>query len=59
MFYQSYFTGEGILMHTRGRTRMLLVFLLGSQRLETSRISGSGKRTDSPRLNIDRDYRER
>jgi hypothetical protein len=37
--YQSHFRGEYALMHKRGRTRMLLVLLLGGKRLETSGIA--------------------
>jgi hypothetical protein len=39
MLCQSHFRGEYALMHKRGRTRMLLVLLLGSNRLETSGIA--------------------
>jgi hypothetical protein len=34
MVYQSCFRGEYALIHKRGRTRMLLVLLLGGKRLE-------------------------
>jgi len=37
MLYQSHFRGGDALMHKRGRTRMLLVLLLGGKRLETCR----------------------
>jgi hypothetical protein len=36
MLYQSYFRGEYVFMEKDGRTRMLLVSLLGNKRLETS-----------------------
>jgi hypothetical protein len=35
MVYQSRFIGEYALMHKRGRTRMLLLLLLGGTRFET------------------------
>jgi hypothetical protein len=38
LLYQSHFRGERALTHKRGRTRMLLVLLLGGKRLATSRI---------------------
>jgi hypothetical protein len=34
MLYQLHFRGEHALMHKRGRTRMLLLLLLGGKRLE-------------------------
>ena len=39
MLYQSHFRGEYVLMNKRGRTRMLLVLLLGGKRLETLGIA--------------------
>jgi hypothetical protein len=39
MLYQSYFRGEYVFMEKDGRTWMLLVSLLGDQRLETSGIA--------------------
>jgi hypothetical protein len=39
MVYQSHFRGECVFVHKRGRTRMLLVLLLGGKRLETSGIA--------------------
>jgi hypothetical protein len=39
MVYQSHFRGEHVFMHKRGRARMLLVLLLGGERLETSGIA--------------------
>ena len=39
MVYQSHFRGEHVFMHKRGRTRMLLVLLLGGKRLETFGIA--------------------
>jgi hypothetical protein len=36
MLYQRYFRGEYVFMEKDGRTRMLLVSLLGNKRLETS-----------------------
>jgi hypothetical protein len=39
MLYQSYFRGKHASMHKCGRTRMLLLLLLGGERLETSGIA--------------------
>jgi hypothetical protein len=39
MVYQSHVRGEYALMHKRGRTRMLLVLLLGGTRFETPGIA--------------------
>jgi hypothetical protein len=39
MVYQSHLRGEYVFVDMRGRIRMLLVLLLGSQRLETSGIA--------------------
>ena len=39
MLYQSHFKGERVFMEKDGRTRMLLVSLLGDKRLETSGIA--------------------
>ena len=39
MLYQSHFRGEDVFMEKDGRTRMLLVSLLGDKRLETCGIA--------------------
>jgi hypothetical protein len=39
MLYQSHCRGERVFMDKHGRTRMLLVLLLGGKRLETSGIA--------------------
>ena len=43
MFYQSHFRGEYVFMDKRGRTRMLLVLLLGGKRLEIFGIAVLGR----------------